>query len=97
MAIKPKPRKEAVALALAVLLTGCASTGGTGALTVTGGTGALTVTGGNEQGGKIPNGMSDVPSAINAATAHCAQYNKKAALTVMQTQAQGGGVAFICR
>ncbi|HSV23990.1 MAG TPA: hypothetical protein VLJ17_13290 [Xanthobacteraceae bacterium] len=87
MAIKPKLRKEAAALALALLLAGCASTGGTGALTVTG----------NELGGKIPSGMSDVPSAINAATAHCAKYNKKAALTVMQTQAQGGAVAFICR
>ena len=87
MAIKPKPRKAAAALAFAALLAGCAGTGGTGALTVTG----------NELGGRIPNGMSDVRSAMTAATAHCSKYNKRALLTVMQTQAEGGAVAFDCR
>ncbi len=75
-----------MALSLAVLLAGCAGTADTGGLSVTG----------DQLGGKIPNGMSDVPAAMRAATAHCAQFNKKAMLTQMQTQKQGGLVAFEC-
>lgn len=80
-------RRVAIVLGSAALLAGCAGTGGTGSLNVTG----------DELGGRIPNGMSDVPAAMNAATAHCAKYNKKAGLTQMQTQNEGGLVAFVCR
>lgn len=78
-----------IAIALCAALAGCAGAAGTS------GTGSLSVTG-DQRGGKIPNGMSDVPAANRAATAHCAQYNKKAMLTQMQTEKEGGLVAFEC-
>ena len=82
-------RSVAFVLSLSVLLAGCAGTAGTL------NTGGLSATG-DQNGGRIPNGMNDVPAAEHAATAHCAQFHKKAMLTVMQTQEQGGLVAFEC-
>jgi hypothetical protein len=82
-------RRLAIALALTASLAGCAGTASPG-------TGSLSATG-DQLGGKIPNGMSDVPAAMSAATAHCAKYGKKAMLTQMATQAEGGLVAFECR
>jgi hypothetical protein len=84
--------KAMIAIALCTCLAGCAGAGGTSAIS---GTSSLSVTG-DQRGGKIPNGMSDVPAANRAATTHCAQYNKRAMLTQMQTEKEGGLVAFEC-
>jgi hypothetical protein len=81
-----------IAMALCVSLAGCAGAAGTPGTSETGGLSAT----GDQRGGKIPNGISDVPAANRAATAHCAQYNKRAMLTQMQTEKEGGLVAFEC-
>ena len=82
-----------IVFALALLLAGCA---GSGSVDSVGGAGGLKVIG-DERGGSIPNGMSDVPAAMRMATAYCAKYNKRAGLTKMQTEKEGGLVAFDCR
>ena len=73
--------------ALVALMAGCAGP----SLTGTG----LNMTA-NELGGKIPNGVSNMPASGNAARAHCAQFGKKAQITQMDAPSQGGMLAFEC-
>ena len=73
--------------AVVAALAGCAGSGGT----------LPTVTG-NEQGGKVPYAEGSMPAAMDAAKAHCSQFNKKAQMTQMSPAAEGGGtVGFQCR
>ena len=80
---------------LAALLAGCAGTGDTGV--VAGGGGAVAGVTGNERGGRIPNGINDVPASTAAAQSHCAQFKKRAIFTEMKTVSEGGLIAFECR
>jgi hypothetical protein len=73
-------------LGLSVLLAGCAGAAGTAGRNVRG----------RSARWEDSHGMNDVSAAMRAATAHCAQFNKKAMLTQMQTQKEGGLVAFEC-
>ncbi len=77
----------AAVVALLVLLSGCASTSETGP--------APNVIG-NQFGGKIPNGVSDTPAAMNAVVAHCAKFGKKGQITQMAAPSEGGLMAFEC-
>jgi len=77
----------AAVLALMLLLSGCAGTGETGPV-------ANVI--GNQFGGKIPNGVSDTPAAMNAVVAHCAKFGKKGQITQMAAPSEGGLLAFQC-
>jgi hypothetical protein len=75
--------------ALAAATAGCAGSSGSAS--------SASVTG-NQQGGKVPYTEGDMPSAMEAAKAHCGQFGKKAQLTQMTPAAEGGGVVgFQCR
>jgi hypothetical protein len=74
---------------LAATLAGCAGAGSIGSGPVPGVTG-------DERGGRIPNGINDVPSSMTAARSHCARFNKKAQITQMQLASEGGLIAFEC-
>jgi hypothetical protein len=85
----------AAVAALGAALAGCA--GGSDIGAVSGANAAVSGVSGDERGGRIPNGMNDVPGSMTAARSHCARFNKKAQITQMQTAAEGGLVAFECR
>ena len=63
-----------------------------------GSSGNLASVAGNEQGGKVPYSEGNMPTAMDAAKAHCGQFGKKAQITQMSPAAEGGGVVgFQCR
>jgi hypothetical protein len=78
---------RAVAVLLLAFLSGCANQSATGRLP--------TVTG-DQRGGRIPNGMANVPAAMSAARAHCSGFARKAEITQMQAPSEGGLIAFEC-
>jgi hypothetical protein len=90
--------KASTLLALSVLasaLAGCASAGGVSPGL---GGGDVSVVG-DEKGGKIANGVGEggrTAASMQAVTAHCAKYGKKAFVTQMEAPTQGGLVAFVC-
>ena len=76
---------------MALLTTGCA-----GAPVVASGTESGVT--GNEKGGKLTYGAGGLSGAMNAATAHCRQFGKKAQITQMSPAPDGsGGISFDCR
>jgi hypothetical protein len=80
-------RSIAMLTAAAIALAGCA-----------GSSAILPSVTGNEQGGKVPYAEGSMPAAMDAAKAHCSQFNKKAQMTQMSPAAEGGGiVGFQCR
>jgi len=81
--------------AVTAMLAGCAGGGDTGA--VSGANASVPGVTGDERGGRIPNGINDVPSSMAAARSHCARFNKKAQVTQMQLASEGGLIAFDCR
>ncbi len=86
--------KITLAIAMLAVLGGCAGSGVGGPLAA--GASASGVTG-DQRGGRIPNGMADVPASMQAATDHCAKYGKKAQITQMAAPSEGGLIGFECR
>jgi len=75
--------------ALAAAVAGCAGTSESGT--------AASVTG-DQQGGKVPYAEGKMQSAMDAAQAHCRQFEKKAQIIQMAPAVEGGGVVgFQCR
>jgi len=85
----------AAVAAVAAVLAGCAGSGDTG--NVSDANASVPGLTGDPRGGRIPNGINDVPSSMAAARSHCARFNKKAQITQMQLASEGGLIAFECR
>ena len=80
----------AMIAALAASLAGCAA--GSGSSDVGSAQGVV----GNERGGKIPYQDGGMSTAMNAATAHCRNFGKKAQVTKMSPTSEGMELAFEC-
>jgi hypothetical protein len=76
------------AITLLLILAACAGR------TETGGGSSVT---GDQMGGKVPYAEGNMPAAMTAARSHCAQFGKKAQLTQMVPQSEGGILGFECR
>lgn len=79
-----------VIAALAASLAGCAASGGSGD------PGAAQGVTGNERGGKVAYQDGGMSTAMNAATAHCRGFGKKAQITKMSPSSEGMEMAFEC-
>jgi len=79
----------AMITALAACLAGCAGAGSSD-------TGSAQGVVGNERGGKIPYQDGGMSTAMNAATAHCKSFGKKAQITKMSPSSEGMELAFEC-
>jgi len=77
-------------VAICIVLTwiaGCASSpSGTAGMNVTG----------DERGGKIPNGVGNMPASMSIVRTHCEQFGKKGFITQMKLPAEGGLITFEC-
>jgi hypothetical protein len=86
--------RSAVVIVLTAMLAGCAGSGEVGP---PGGAGqAVEGVTGNERGGKISYQDGGQPAAMNAATAHCRNYGKKAQITKMTPASSGMDLTFEC-
>jgi hypothetical protein len=53
---------------------------------------------GDQRGGRMQYGLGGMPGAMEAATAHCRSFGKKAMVTQMVPEPDGGGrISFECR
>jgi hypothetical protein len=83
--------KFVASAALILLLAGCAGSNPTTPATAD--TSSIV---GDEKGGRIANGVSNLPASNAAMRAFCAQYSKRAFITQMAPADEGGLLVFQC-